>query len=360
MQLAFINKLSKFHQCLLSIVAVCCVSVVCYFLSSFIGYRVVALILLFTVSVIAMFFEMLPVIIVAVLSALIWDFFFIPPKFTFLVASAENALMLAMYFIIALIHAVLTFKNRQWQKIDREREEKSNALKFYNTVLNSLSHELRTPIATIIGASDNLKIESHKLSTVDKDDLISEISKASLKLNAHVENLLNMSRLESGVIKPMKDWCDISELLFTVKNKLADYSTQHEIKIITEENLPLFYIDSGLIYQCIYNLVYNAIVYTPKNATIVIIASFVNNTLILIVEDNGQGFPENEIDNVFAKFVRLPETKTGGIGLGLSITKGFVEAHDGQIVLENKRSGGAKFQITLPVKTSSTNNLKNE
>ncbi len=360
MQIAFINRLSKFNQCFLSVITICSVSVVCYFLSSFIGYRVVALILLFVVSVIAMFFEMLPVIIVAVLSALIWDFFFIPPRFTFLVASAENALMLAMYFIIALMHAVLTFKNRQWQKIAREREEKSNALKFYNNVLNSLSHELRTPIATIIGASDNLKIESHKLSEVDKDDLISEISKASLKLNDHVENLLNMSRLESGVIKPKKDWCDVSELLFTVKNKLADYSTHHKIKIITDENLPLFYIDSGLIYQCIYNLVYNAIVYTPKNSMIDINVHYLNSTLTLIVEDNGMGFPENEINSVFTKFFRLNETKTGGIGLGLSITKGFIEAHDGHIVLKNKKSGGAKFQITLPVETSSINNLKNE
>lgn len=98
-----------------------------------------------------------------------------------------------MYFVIAMVHAVLTYKIRQIQKEARKKEEKANTLKLYNTLLNSLSHELRTPISTIIGASDNLLMNASRLTEENKLSLVSEISLASLRLNQQVENLLNMS-----------------------------------------------------------------------------------------------------------------------------------------------------------------------
>lgn len=360
MQRDLFRKFSKPRQYFVGIITVVFVSAICYLLSAYMGYRVVSLILLFTVSVIAMFFDIFPVLLVAFLSALIWDFFFIPPKFTLLVTHADDVLMLVMYFTIAMVNAVLTYKNRQWEKIARKRDEKRATLKLYNTILNSLSHELRTPISTIIGATDNLKVDKMKLSESDKDELITEISKASLKLNGQVENLLNMSRLESGVIKPMKDWCDISELIYGVRNQLKEYSADHIIKINIKENLPLFKIDFGLIYQSVYNLVYNAIIYSQSTSTITISAWQDSSNLQIVVEDNGKGFPEGEIENVFEKFYRLKNSKTGGTGLGLSIVRGFIEAHNGNIKLENGKEGGAKFTITIPAEASRANNLKNE
>ena len=98
-----------------------------------------------TLSFLALFFDILPVLLSAVLSALIWNFFFIPPRFTFHISTGEDSLLLIMYFVIAMIHAVLTYKIRQIQKEARNKEEKANTLKLYNTLLNSLSHELRTP-----------------------------------------------------------------------------------------------------------------------------------------------------------------------------------------------------------------------
>lgn len=109
-----------------------------------------------------------------------------------------------MYFVIAMVHAVLTFKIRQIQEEARHKEEKANTLKLYNTLLNSLSHELRTPIATIIGATDNLTMNATRLTDENKSNLLSEISLASLRLNQQIENLLNMSRLESGFIQLRK------------------------------------------------------------------------------------------------------------------------------------------------------------
>lgn len=320
----------------------------------------VAFLLLVTLSLLALFFDILPMLIAALLSALIWNYFFIPPRFTFHVHTAEDFFLLIMYFIIAMVHAVLTYRIRQVQKDARKKEEKANTLKLYNTLLNSLSHELRTPIATVIGASDNLIMNAGRLTEENKANLLSEISVASLRLNQQVENLLNMSRLESGFIQPKKDWCDVNELIYASIKQIEDHSDEHVIDVEVKENLPLFKLDVGLMEQVLYNLINNAVIYTPANSRIIIKEDCVEDTCIIIVEDNGKGFPANEREKVFEKFYRLKYSKTGGTGLGLSIAKGFVEAHNGTIALENSSSGGARFTINIPTETSYLNDLKNE
>lgn len=374
-----LSKTSKLNQLLISIGLVLLVSAVCYFLSDHIGYKVVAFILLLTLSLIAIVFDILPVLVAALLSALVWNFFFIPPIFTFHIGSAEDGFLFLMYFIIALINAVLTNRIRKIEKQVREEEEKAKTVKLYNTLLNSLSHELKTPIATIVGATDNLLAQQSNLSADNRKELTENISVAALRLNQQVENLLSMSRLESGFIQPKKDWCDINELIYNVMNRLEQQLKNHKVTIRLEENLPLYKLDYVLIEQVLYNLLYNASIYTPEYADIFISAK--NNTekiyrlntsteehsevkkeknyLSLIIEDRGPGFPSEEIEKIFDKFYRLSNSKTGGTGLGLSIVKGFVEAHNGTIVLENVPHG-ARFTIEIPAETSYINNLKNE
>jgi two-component system sensor histidine kinase KdpD len=356
----FINKISKPKQYLLSFLLVCLVSLVCYLISPYIGYKVVAFILLVTVSLLAITFDILPVFLSALASAMIWDFFFIPPKFTFSVGSAEDRILLLMYFVIALINAVLTFKIKQIEKTARLKEVKANTVKLYNTLLNSLSHELRTPIAAIIGATDNLQTNSKNLSTDNKAELIGEISKASFRLNQQVENLLNMSRLESGFIQPKKDWCDINEIIYDVIKRIEENNFAQKITININPNIPLFKLDKGMLEQIIYNLVNNAGRYTDDNCTINIQANCHADVLEVIVEDNGKGFPVDEIKNVFDKFYRLKNSGTGGTGLGLSIVKGFTEAMHGTVELENISTGGARFTIEIPAETSYLKNQKNE
>ncbi|HNW98378.1 MAG TPA: DUF4118 domain-containing protein [Bacteroidales bacterium] len=356
----FTYKANKSRQYFLSIGLVVVVSAICYLLSDYMGYRVVALILMVTVSFIAMFYSILPVLVCAILSALIWDYFFIPPYFAFTVHDTEDLLMLMMYFIIAMVNAVMTYKIRQMEKAAQEREEKEKTVMLYNTLLNSLSHELRTPISTIIGATDNMLSELNNLTEQNKNDLLKEISDASLRLDRQVENLLNMSRLESGFLKPKKDWCDINELIHDVANKYTGNIDNHTINIQVKENLPLFKLDFVLIEQVLNNLILNAILYTPKYCIVTIMAMCKNDNLILIIEDHGNGFPPEEIDKVFDKFYRLKNTKPGGTGLGLSIVKGFIEAHNGKVKLENIPEGGARFTIEIPAETTYINNLKNE
>lgn len=348
----FINKVSKSKQYLFSILFVCIVSFLCYVFVDYIDYKVVAFILLVTVSLIAITFDILPVLTTAVLSALIWNFFFIPPRLTFHVGSTEDTILFIMYFIIAMVNAVLTYKIRLVEKEARKKVERSNTVKLYNTLLNSLSHELRTPIATIIGATDNLQTNSKNLTSNDKDELIGEISTASFRLNQQVENLLNMSRLQSGFIQPKKDWCDINEILYQAIKRVEENKATQHIEISISPNIPVLKLDKGMLEQIIYNLLNNACLYTSSNGIIKIIAEYQNHLLKIIIEDNGNGFPEEEIKKVFEKFYRLKTSKAGGTGLGLSIVKGFTEAMGGSVLLENVCTGGARFSITIPAETS--------
>lgn len=353
-------KLSKYDQFTLAVLSVCVVAGVSFLFSNYIGYKTVSLLLMVTVSLCAMFFDIVPVLIAAILSALLWDYLFIPPRFTLVVNSAEDMLMLFMYFLIAMVNAVLTYKIRQVQKQAREKDEKAQMLKLYNALLNSLSHELRTPISTIIAVTDNLQNNNAKLPDGDKQQLLEEASQAALRLNRQVENLLNMSRLESEVIRPKMDWCDVNELIYAAVNSLEPNLQHHRVDVKVSDGVPLFKLDFGLTEQVLYNLLYNATLYTPPGSHIMVFADCIEDKLILTVEDNGPGFPPAEVDNIFDKFYRLKDAKTGGTGLGLSIVKGFVEAQGGSIIAQNKAPHGARFIIEIAAETSYLNNLKNE
>ena len=356
----FINKISRPRQCLYSILLVGIVSVICYGVSQYIGYRVVAFILLLAVSLVAVVFDIVPVIITAVLTALTWDLFFIPPYFTLSVANTEDAILLFMYFVIAMISAALTYKIRQIEKVARAKEDKANTVKLYDTLLNSLSHELRTPIAAIIAATDNLQHNSAKLSPHNRYELLAEISKASFRLNQQVENLLNMSRLESGSMAPKNDWCDVGEVVYDTVRDIEENKVQQKISINISPDIPLFRLDKGMLEQVICNLLNNAVLYTPATSIIAVAAMCYEDVLQLVIEDNGPGFPEAEIPRVFGRFYRLHGAKAGGTGLGLSIVKGFAEAMGGTIALQNIKDGGARFTILIPAKTSYLKNLNNE
>ena len=344
--------ITKKSEYLIAVLVILAVSGICYVLSPLFGYRVVAFILLLTVSIIAFLFDILPVLLAAVLSAFIWNFFFIPPRFTFHVGTSEDVILFIMYFVIALINAAFTYLIRQVEKAKRKKEERANTLKLYDTLLQSLSHELRTPISAIIAATDHLQSANHKLSEENKNQLVGEIAIASFRLNQQVDNLLNMSKLESGAIQTKKDWCDINELVYSIVKKIEDNKITQKISISINPDMPLVKVDKILLEQIVYNLLNNACLYTKFNSWINITATNYANILQLIIEDNGGGFPADEITKVFDKFYRLKNTKAGGTGLGLSIAKGFTEVMKGNISLQNVPTGGAKFTIEIPCEVS--------
>jgi two-component system sensor histidine kinase KdpD len=359
------------NQYLICVLSVSIVSSFCLLTRNFLDHKVVGYILLVVVSLLAMSLDILPVLLSAVLSALILNFFFIQPYYTFHIYSGEDALLLLLFFIIALINGVLTHKIRKAEKKLQIKEIRVNTMKLYNALLDSLSHELRTPISAIMGAIDTIQSETVTISEKNRQQLYSEIEKASLRLNHQVENLLNMSRLETGVIQPKMDWCDLKELIYNVLDHLKEDLQYHKVVVVVDDNLPLFKLDYGLTEQIIYNLIFNASQYTPKGAQIVIKVEynpdveFEYNPIkimpcVITIADDGNGFPEEEIDKVFDKFYRLQNSKTGGTGLGLSIVKGFVEAQNGVISLENGEECGSIFKIGFPALVMNTKEISNE
>lgn len=333
---------------LLSIVAVVGVAAACYPFTHLIGYRVVAFILLLIVSLLAMTLRLKPVLLAALLSALIWDFFFIPPYFTLYVSNSEDVLMLIMYFIVALLNGVFSARIRHFETLAREKQARATTLKLYDTLFNALSHELRTPITTILGASDNLLTKNAPLTEGVKIQLFQQINDAAERLNRMVNNLLNMSRLESDFVQPKLDWCDVNELIFTVLNHLETELKGRKVNVYIAENMQLVKLDFGLMEQALHNIIFNASIYTPEGSTIDITATQTDGFCSISIEDGGLGFKTADLPNVFERFYRGKNTHAGGIGLGLSISKGFVDAHNGQITVENVAGSGAKFTILIP------------
>lgn len=354
MNFTMIRNLNAPKQFLASTLLLVLAFAISYFFKNVMDYRAAALLFLLAVSVVSMFCDILPVLYSAFLSALALNFFFINPLFTFKIETSEDILLFLMYFIIALTNATLAIQIRQLENKKREEEEREKTIQLYDTILNSLSHEMRTPISSILGAIDIIKDDRNKLSYNTTLELYNEIETAGYRLNRQVENLLNMSRLEAGTLKPSPDWCDINELIFNIKYELNDTYSTDRVIFEANESLSLVYVDGGFLEMILHNLIHNALKHNPPKTNVVVMANIVEQNLNLSISDNGLGFPKNQMALIFDKFYKLNNTSTGGTGLGLSIVKGFTEALNGKITLENKTIGGALFTIEIPIKTAST------
>jgi K+-sensing histidine kinase KdpD len=216
----------------------------------------------------------------------------------------------------------------------------------YKTLFNSISHELRIPVATIMGASDTLLNAPHSGNI--QSALCTEIFTASMRLNRVIDNLLNMSRLESGMLAIRLDWYDINDLVNKVIDDLKNELKLFSLQIDIPENMPLVRIDFGLMEQVLYNLLFNATQHAPVASVIHLKMHHENDLFTIELSDKGPGFPPKSLQNVFEKFFRVDGSKSGGLGLGLSIVKGFVEAHKGSIRVENGSNCGALFTLTIP------------
>jgi two-component system sensor histidine kinase KdpD len=240
------------------------------------------------------------------------------------------------------------------REILREAARKAYILnesdKLYKTLFNSISHELRIPVTTIMGASDTLMTQEYPEDT--RRRLYNQINLASVRLNRLIENLLNMSRLESGLISPNPDWCDVHDLANKVAGTLEQELKPFKLTIIIPADMPMVRFDFGLTEQAIYNLLLNATQYAPVGSRIRLKMFYDNGFLVIQVMDRGKVFPESDLPSIFNKFYRGKDALAGGTGLGLSIVKGFVEAQKGAVTAENRENGGAKFTIRVPVETS--------
>lgn len=221
--------------------------------------------------------------------------------------------------------------------------------KLQATLLNSISHDLRTPLASITGALGSLLDDANLLSEDAQMDLIYNAWEQSLHLNRLVGNLLDMTRLESGAMKVVRQVYDVQELVGATLAQMPNRLRNRTIKLMIPDELPPVEIDLTLMMQALVNLVDNAIKYAPEKELIEIEAYEDQQLVIIAVKDRGPGLPEKELEHIFTKFFRLHPGEISGAGLGLSIAKGIVEAHNGRIWAQNRPGGGAAFYIALPV-----------
>jgi two-component system sensor histidine kinase KdpD len=218
-----------------------------------------------------------------------------------------------------------------------------------NSLLAALSHDLRTPLAAVVGLADTLTLTKPELSG-EQRELTAAIGQEARRMNALVNNLLDMARIETGQINLNLQWQPIEEVLGAALQSMRGALAQHQVEIELAPGLPLVQFDAILIERVFANLLENAAKYTPPDSVIKLTAGIQHGRLAVTVEDNGPGLPRGREEAVFEKFVRgQKESATAGIGLGLAICRAIVNAHGGEIHADPDCKTGARFTFTLPL-----------
>lgn len=218
-----------------------------------------------------------------------------------------------------------------------------------SSLLSAVSHDLRTPLASITGAASTLRSQSDKLLPETRQELVESIADEAERLSRLVSNLLDMTRLESGV-ELRRDLYPLEEIVGAALQRMERQLERREVTTHLPDNLPLVSGDDVLLGQLLVNLLENATKYTPDGTPIEVAALSGGDAIILEVRDRGPGFAPNEEERVFEKFHRGRSTCARGAGLGLAICRAIVEAHRGSIKAFNRAGGGAVFRIRLPLR----------
>jgi len=247
---------------------------------------------------------------------------------------------------VALERAILAERNRESQRqVDREQ--------LRNALLSSVSHDLRTPLGGITGAASTLLADRGELAGEARKELLETIHEEGNRLQRLVTNLLDVTRLESGVVDLAKDWVPIEEVVGSALDRLGPQLGNRAVKLELPPNLPMVQVDPVLLGQVIINLVENACKFSPAGLPIEIKGWATERAVTLSVTDHGPGVPEGQEERIFDKLVRFPQGEARpGAGLGLAICKGVIQAHGGRIQATNRPSGGAQFLLSLPLGTA--------
>jgi len=481
------------RDCGWAVAVVAAVTLASWLLQAVTGYWAIALLYLLTVVLLAMVLNRWAVLLAATLSALLWNFLFIPPVLTFRISHLYDAMMFGMYFVVALVIGHFTNQLRTREAAERRRDQRTTALnrllesvtasaslvdglaravrevdalfgarttivldgaahpastfapdekemavaawaldkaqtagrftdtlpdaaaiyfplqtanhklgvmgarldgratltleerdlletfasqiaiiierfrlmeaaqqtrvaeeseRLHRTLLDSVSHELKTPLAVIRAATDGLDTQLADGSPPLARTFLDEIQSANRRLDRIVTNLLDMTRIESGRMPLNAEWGDVHDLLESAANQVANEISRERVNIDVADGLPLVRLDFGLMEQALCNLLVNAAEHSPASAPIELTALLDDGALVLRVSDHGTGLGPGEEKKVFEKFYRGAGARPGGTGLGLSIVQGIARAHRGEASAANNPTGGATFTIRVPVETT--------
>jgi two-component system sensor histidine kinase KdpD len=246
-------------------------------------------------------------------------------------------------------HAALAFEQLELVSEANHARMQAEAERMQNSLLSSVSHDLRTPLASITGAASSLLQNSDCLDAGNRRELLTTIYHEANRLNRLVTNLLNMTRLEAGALSPSKDWQSIEELVGAALAKSERALQNRPVATRIPADLPLIRVDGLLIEQVFLNILDNAVKYTPAGSPLEIEARAETDGVVVTIADRGPGFAPGDEERVFDKFFRGSSgDDSKGAGLGLTICRGIVAAHGGRIAARNRPDGGAVFEIFLP------------
>lgn len=269
-------------------------------------------------------------------------FVYVPEKMRKLSLEQENLL----YSVCGQLGAAIErhFTERRL----REHERLQESEKLHQTLLSSISHEMRTPLTAIMGSAEALSLQTAAQTESQRKILAQELLQAGERLNRVIENLLDMTRLESGALALKQEWHLLADVIGVVLNRLRKNLEDRKVEVLIDDEVPLVWLDFRLFEHALINLIYNATVYTPPGSPITITARVRDGRILMMIDDEGAGIPPDSLKSLFEKFYRVPGSPTGGTGLGLSIARSIVELHKGTIEVENRNPKGARFTITFP------------
>lgn len=294
-----------------------------------------------------------PSVITTILSVLCFNFFFIPPYYTFVVEDPRNLVTFAVMFLVAVVISGLTKRAQDEANAARrfaaeayQAQLQVETERLRNALLSSVSHDLRTPLAVVTGAAGALLEDG--VEPAARQELTETIVQEAERLHRLVQNLLDMTRLEAGALRVKREWQALEEVIGSALLRVEKMLVGREVKTQIPAQLTLVPLDSILIEQVLVNLLENAAKYSPAGSPIEIHVRAVDKGVEVEVADRGVGLPAGEESRVFEKFYRA-RSSPGGAGLGLTICQGIVTAHGGQITAAAREGGGACFRFTLPI-----------
>jgi len=284
-----------------------------------------------------------PAIVTSILSVLAFDFFLVPPYLTLSVADLEYIFTFIAFLIVGVIVSTLASKTRE-QVIQRQKEKLQTAL------LSSISHDLRTPLSSVTGSLSVLLDNDAGLDDATRKELLETAFAESDRLNRLVGNLLDMTRMEAGALQINRKACELRDVLGVTLEQLKEKIEARNIRIDIPKDFPEISMDFLFMMKVFFNLLDNALKYSPVHTPIDIKATAFKDKVRIEVKDQGIGIPQGDLKRIFEKFYRVERPqKISGTGLGLSICKGIIEAHGGQITAENNLNRGTTFIITIPL-----------
>jgi len=310
-----------------------------------------SIVFLFAVLVSALRWGVGESIYAAVLSILAYDFLFVNPVHTFIIASSQDVLALLAFLVVAVLTSNLMLRIRGQAQDMAQARVLAETERLRSTLLSSVSHDLRTPLASIIGSATSLLSYGAEYDETAQTELLQTIREEAERLDRYVGNLLSMTRLESGALELRRDWADPGDLVASALAQLAPRLSHHNVAVEAEPGVPLVRVDFVLMEQVLVNLLDNAAKYAPPATTIRVNIGRAEGVVQVAVADEGGGMPPEDLERVFDKFYRVGrgDSQAESTGLGLSICRGIVEAHGGRVYARLRSDGsGTVFTVELP------------